>query len=166
MAAEGGVGDPAKGVHRLEPIDELRVLNVIFQRGQHGAPGRQLHARAPVQPPQRALDPRPFAGRKLIGLLVQEVLQGMNDSPAVELYTRFFMDIPRLSDPLPNELFVVAADIYRQGRRRGLTIRSGTDCLIAAIALENNATVWHRDRDFDAIAKFTNLRVQRSHPVH
>jgi predicted nucleic acid-binding protein len=70
--------------------------------------------------------------------------------------------MPRLSDPLPSELFVNAAEIYRQGRRRGMTIRSAADCLIAAIALENDATVWHRDRDFDTIAQFTNLKVQRS----
>jgi predicted nucleic acid-binding protein len=57
-------------------------------------------------------------------------------------------------------LFVAAADLYRQGRRRGITIRTSTDCLIAAIALENGATIWHRDRDFDKIAQFTNLKVQ------
>jgi predicted nucleic acid-binding protein len=28
--------------------------------------------------------------------------------------------------------------------------------------LENDATVWHRDRDFDNIAQFTNLKVRRS----
>ena len=33
---------------------------------------------------------------------------------------------------------------------------------VAAIALENDATVWHRDRDFDNIAQFTNLKVRRS----
>jgi predicted nucleic acid-binding protein len=96
------------------------------------------------------------------GPIVQEVLQGFKDDPLTNLYARFFMDIPRLSDPLPSELFVRAADLYRQGRRRRLTIRSAADCLIAAIALENDATVWHRDRDFDNITKFTNLKVRRS----
>jgi predicted nucleic acid-binding protein len=36
------------------------------------------------------------------------------------------------------------------------------DCLIAAIALDNGATIWHRDRDFDNIAQFTNLKLRRS----
>jgi predicted nucleic acid-binding protein len=54
-------------------------------------------------------------------------------------------------------LYVAAADIYRQGRRRGLTIRSATDCLIAAIAIRNGVPIWHRDRDFEAIASFTAL---------
>ena len=93
------------------------------------------------------------------GPVVQEVLQGFGENPLVAKYEESFLNIPRLSDPLPTKLFVVAADIYRQGRRRGLTIRSATDCLIAAIALANGATILHRDRDFDHIAQFTNLRV-------
>ncbi|MGA3206139.1 MAG: PIN domain nuclease [Bryobacteraceae bacterium] len=96
------------------------------------------------------------------GPVVQEVLQGFGENPLAQRYQALFLKVPRLSDPLPSEVFMAAADIYRQGRRRGLTIRSAMDCLIAAIALENGATVWHRDRDFDNIAQFTNLRVRRS----
>jgi predicted nucleic acid-binding protein len=96
------------------------------------------------------------------GPIVQEVLQGFKDDPLTNQYARFFMDVPRLSDPLSSELYVSAAGIYRQGRRRGLTIRSAADCLIAAIALIHDASVWHRDRDFDNIAQFTNLKVHRS----
>jgi predicted nucleic acid-binding protein len=96
------------------------------------------------------------------GPVVQEVLQGFGENPLASRYQDRLLKVPRLSDPLPSELFVNAAEIYRQGRRRGLTIRSAADCLIAAIALENNATVWHQDRDFDNIAQFTNLKVRRS----
>jgi predicted nucleic acid-binding protein len=31
------------------------------------------------------------------------------------------------------------------------------NCLIAAIAIENRVPVWHRDRDFTAIARYTTL---------
>ncbi len=96
------------------------------------------------------------------GPIMQEFLQGFDDNPIVERYADLFMSVPRLSDPLPSEVFATAADIYRQGRRRGLTIRSTMDCLIAAIALDNGVTLWHRDRDFDNIAIFTNLKVRRS----
>jgi predicted nucleic acid-binding protein len=96
------------------------------------------------------------------GPVVQEVLQGFGENPLASRYQDRLLKVPRLSDPLPSELFVNAADIYRQGRRRGLTIRSAAECLIAAIALENGATIWHRDRDFDNIAQFTNLKVRRS----
>ncbi len=96
------------------------------------------------------------------GPVVQEVLQGFDEDPVSLRYADLFLKLPRLTDPLPSELFVAAADIYRQGRRRGLTIRSTMDCLIAAIALDNGVTLWHRDRDFDNIAQFTNLKVRCS----
>jgi len=40
-------------------------------------------------------------------------------------------------------------------RRRGVTVRSSIDWLNAAIAIENRVPVWHRDRDFEAIARYT-----------
>ena len=91
------------------------------------------------------------------GPVVQEVLQGLRAGPASDAFRERFLAVPRVSDPLPLELYVAAADIYRQGRRKGLTIRSATDCLIAAIAIRNGTPVWHRDRDFEAIARFTAL---------
>lgn len=51
------------------------------------------------------------------------------------------------------ETFVTAAQIYRQARTHGLTIRKSTDCLIAAIALEQGALLVHNDRDFLALAQ-------------
>jgi len=91
------------------------------------------------------------------GPVVQEVLQGLKPGAMSEAFRDGFLAIPRIGDPVPLELYVAAADIYRQGRRRGLTIRSSTDCLIAAIAIHNGIPVWHRDRDFEAIARFTAL---------
>jgi hypothetical protein len=91
------------------------------------------------------------------GPVAQEVLQGLRTGPASDAFRERFLAIPRVSDPIPVELYVAAADLYRQGRRRGLTIRSATDCLIAAIAIRNAIPVWHRGRDFEAIASFTGL---------
>jgi predicted nucleic acid-binding protein len=52
-----------------------------------------------------------------------------------------------------------AARIYRGCRGFGETIRSSTDCLIAAIAIRNDVPVLHRDRDYDVIAKHFPLQV-------
>lgn len=93
------------------------------------------------------------------GPVVQEVLQGLRHSPESATFRTNFLAIPLLSNPIPIALYLSAADIYRQGRRRGMTMRSSIDCLIAAIAIENAVPVWHRDRDFDAIAGFTGLEV-------
>jgi predicted nucleic acid-binding protein len=45
------------------------------------------------------------------GPVVQEVLQGFDDNSLTAQYSRYFLDIPRLSDPLPSKLFVSAAEI-------------------------------------------------------
>jgi hypothetical protein len=95
------------------------------------------------------------------GPILQEVLQGLRAGSASETFQERFLALPCLGDPLPFALFREAAAIYREGRRRGRTIRSSTDCLIAAIAIDNGVPVWHRDRDFDAIAQYTPLRITR-----
>lgn len=93
------------------------------------------------------------------GPLLQEVLQGLPDDPVSHKFQEAFLALPRLDDPLPATVFLEAAEIYRSGRRRGYAIRSSADCLIAAIAIRNGVTVWHNDRDYDVIARYTPLRV-------
>jgi predicted nucleic acid-binding protein len=95
------------------------------------------------------------------GPIIQEVLQGLRPGPQSESFREAFLAIPVLTNPIPLSLYMAAADIYAQGRMRGLTIRSSVDCLIAAIAIENRVPVWHRDRDFDKLAQFTPLKVAR-----
>jgi predicted nucleic acid-binding protein len=95
------------------------------------------------------------------GPIVQEVLQGLRDDPASEALREGLLALPVLSDPLPIALSLSAAEIYRLGRAKGYTIRSSTDCLIAAIAIENRVPVWHKNRDFEAIARYTSLRTRR-----
>ena len=89
--------------------------------------------------------------------VVQEVLQGLKPGAASEEFRESFLAIPMLSSPVSLDLYLAAADIFRQARKRGITIRSGVDCLIAAIAIHNGVPVWHRDRDFAAIARYTAL---------
>jgi len=91
------------------------------------------------------------------GPVVQEVLQGLREHALTAVFHEALLALPRLSDPLGLETFLHAAEIYREGRRKGYTIRSSADCLIAAIAIENGVAVWHRNRDFEAIARYTRL---------
>lgn len=53
-----------------------------------------------------------------------------------------------------------AATIARACRAAGHELRGIVDCLIAAVALRSGAEVLHRDRDFDVIARHTELRVR------
>jgi predicted nucleic acid-binding protein len=56
--------------------------------------------------------------------------------------------------------YEAAAELYRRCRAGGETVRKLTDCLIAAVAVRAGATVLHRDRDFEVIARHTPLRVE------
>jgi predicted nucleic acid-binding protein len=89
--------------------------------------------------------------------VLQEIVQGLRPGAESETFRRVILALPVLGDPLPLSTFLAAADIYRQGRRKGFTIRSSVDCLVAAIALEHQVPVWHRDRDYAAITRFTAL---------
>ena len=58
------------------------------------------------------------------------------------------------------ESFEVAAAIHRACRASGETVRSLIDCLIAAVAIREGASVLHSDRDFDVIARHSALRIE------
>lgn len=93
------------------------------------------------------------------GLIVQEVLSGIKrkkerDSVVAEL-NRFIRISPTL------ETHVAAAEIFDTCRKKGYTIRSVIDCLIAALALEYDLTVLENDRDYAHIARVTRLKTFR-----
>ncbi|MGL5823673.1 MAG: type II toxin-antitoxin system VapC family toxin [Nocardioides sp.] len=52
-----------------------------------------------------------------------------------------------------------AATLYRHARTRGVTIRKLADCLVAVPAIRANAAVLHAGRDFDNLARVSDLRV-------
>ncbi|MGH2655666.1 MAG: type II toxin-antitoxin system VapC family toxin [Actinomycetota bacterium] len=54
-----------------------------------------------------------------------------------------------------------AAEIYRSCRAGGETVRGLIDCLIAAVAIREDAELLHNDADFEAIARHTALRIYR-----
>jgi len=57
--------------------------------------------------------------------------------------------------------FESAAALYRACRDKGAAVRKLTDCLIAAVAIRENATLLHNDRDFELLARHTRLRTER-----
>ena len=52
-----------------------------------------------------------------------------------------------------------AARIYFELRRKGLTISSPMDCCIAQIAMDGDALLLHRDRDFEKIGRIRPLKL-------
>ncbi|MFT4028815.1 MAG: PIN domain nuclease [Protaetiibacter sp.] len=62
--------------------------------------------------------------------------------------------------PTAHEDWENAVTIARASRRRGVTIRSFTDCLIAGIVVRTGATLLHNDVDFERIADAFPLLAQ------
>jgi predicted nucleic acid-binding protein len=96
----------------------------------------------------------------ICGVILTEVLQGIrSDTDYAETLPRFeaFLFLP-----MNRSTFVKAASLYRTLRRIGITIRKPIDCMIAAVAIENNVPLLHKDRDFDSIEKNCGLKVLRA----
>lgn len=102
----------------------------------------------------------------LTQMIYLEVLQGVSSERQFAV-TQKILGAQTMLLPLDElETFAAAAQLYRQARLQGLTIRKSTDCLIAAIALEQGALLVHNDRDFLALAQSTpHLHVYPNRPV-
>lgn len=94
----------------------------------------------------------------LAQITLTEILQGIRDD-------REHQDVKASLSAFPclglkgTESYLAAADLYRVCRKKGLTIRSTVDLLIAQTAIEHNAQLLHNDRDFDAIAGVCGLKI-------
>ena len=93
--------------------------------------------------------------------VIQEVLQGFRDEGAFRRARESMRALPIVESPLREEVFLHAADLYRAGRRAGITIRSGVDCVIAACAIRNHLELLHHDRDYSEIARISPLQARR-----
>jgi predicted nucleic acid-binding protein len=91
------------------------------------------------------------------GIIAQEVLQGIRQDSQHDSVLHYLLLFSRIDDEFDD--YLAAAKIYRMLRRRGLTIRSPVDCLIAALAIKQNLSVLHNDSDFTAIAEYFPLAV-------
>jgi predicted nucleic acid-binding protein len=88
-------------------------------------------------------------------IIIMEVLQGIKDDEFYET-TKFFLEsLPLLS--IKYEDYLKAANIYRKCRKNGITIRKSIDCIIAAVAINNNLKLFSNDRDFNHIQAYFEL---------
>ena len=90
---------------------------------------------------------------------MQEVLQGIREAEPHRVARNAMLALPTLEAPMPLEVSLEASQLYRTARNAGITVRSATDCLIAACALRHDAVLLHRDRDYDHLARVSSLRV-------
>ena len=95
----------------------------------------------------------------ITSVIYQEVLQGAKSDKEYNLL-RDYLSSQRFFYPQDAmKTYEDAARIYFSCRKKGVTISSTIDCLIAQIALEQDLALLHNDRDFDAMAPIIKLRL-------
>jgi predicted nucleic acid-binding protein len=91
-------------------------------------------------------------------VVLMEVLAGAHD----EAHAKRLRQLVLTCELIPARELVdyeEAAALQRSCRAAGETVRSMLDCLIAAVALREDAEVLHADRDFTVLSRHTPLRI-------
>ena len=94
----------------------------------------------------------------LTDVVFTELLQGLRTDREAALVERHLRQFPILRLEGLDD-FALAASLYRQARRAGVTIRRTLDCLIAAPCVRTHSAILHADSDFDLLASCTAVQV-------
>jgi hypothetical protein len=93
----------------------------------------------------------------ITGIIIQEVLSGIKknkDRDAVKAaFRQFILIMPTV------QTHVFAAEIFDTCHKKGYTIRSTIDCLVAALAVEYDLCLLQNDRDYPHIARVFPLKL-------
>ncbi len=91
-------------------------------------------------------------------VIVMEILAGARDDADRDRLRRLLYGLEFLGVEGPVD-YESAAELYRFCRRGGETPRKLSDCLIAAVAIRNDAELLCEDADFQAIARHAPLQL-------
>jgi len=80
------------------------------------------------------------------GFILTEVLQGIREENEYVAVKRHFENLIYLEDD--RTTFELGATVYRELRRKGITIRNSVDCLIAAVVIQHGVHFLENDRDY------------------
>jgi hypothetical protein len=95
--------------------------------------------------------------------IYQEILQGAATEKEFNILKEYLSSQLFYELKFNTESYENAARIYFKVRKKGITIRSTIDLLIAQTAIENNLFLLHDDKDFTNIAKvFQELKEYKS----
>jgi predicted nucleic acid-binding protein len=98
------------------------------------------------------------------GVVVAEVLQGLRRDKSRREIGAQFRNLVWL-EAAGIETYEGAADLYREMRARGVTVRSTIDCLIAVLADTHGCYVLARDRDLNEILDSGLMKKARRLPA-
>ncbi|MBP8948404.1 MAG: PIN domain nuclease [Candidatus Promineofilum sp.] len=93
-------------------------------------------------------------------LVLTEVLQGFRLDKEYDNAREALGSLPVLTLVGP-ENAILAARNYRLLRKKGITIRSTIDCLIATYCITNEVPLLHSDRDFSPFEQHLGLTILR-----
>lgn len=93
----------------------------------------------------------------ICGIILTEILQGIRKETEFKKTKNLFNSLIFL--PMSYSTFLQSAEIYRKLRQKDITIRKSIDCMIASVALENNISLLHNDKDFLPIERYCKLKV-------
>jgi predicted nucleic acid-binding protein len=85
----------------------------------------------------------------LCGFVLTEVLQGIRDERQYVATKRQCEDLIYLGDD--KSTYELAATMYRELRKREITVRNSIDCLIASVVVQHGVRFLERDRDYHQI---------------
>lgn len=94
-------------------------------------------------------------------ICAQEVLQVAKDEREWRMLQEHLSSQRLLASRRPWETHEGAARMYFECRRKGLTLRSTVDCLIAQLTLEAEGVLLHDDEDFERIRQVRPLQTLR-----
>ena len=87
----------------------------------------------------------------ITSVIYQEILQGVQSKQDFTKLSNYLIT-QRFYHPEDQvETYSKAAGIYFDCRKKGITVRSTIDCLIAQISIENDLTLIHYDKDYEFI---------------
>jgi predicted nucleic acid-binding protein len=91
--------------------------------------------------------------------IFQEVLQGAKSEKEYKTLKKYLetQNFYHLNDPVDS--FARAARIYFDCKKKGVTIRSTIDCLIAQTVIEHDLFLLHNDNDFTVMATAIALKI-------
>jgi len=91
--------------------------------------------------------------------IYQELLQGCRTERDYKKL-KTYLDVQKFYEVKKGrESYAHAARIYSELSKKGITVRSTIDCLIAQMVIEHELYLLHDDTDFDRIAEFFPLKM-------
>lgn len=100
----------------------------------------------------------------LCPIIIQEILQGIRSDSDFK-HVKESLDGFEVLEIEPIQAAYGAAELYRNIRKQGITVRKSNDCLIAYYSIYCNTLLLHNDEDFNKIAGFTTLQTLKNDSI-